>query len=219
SSPSPNIVKCKRVNYLEWQEYFMSIAFLSAQRSKDPRTQVGACIVNQDNKVVGIGYNGMPIGCNDDNMPWNKAEDDSRDKWLESKSPYVCHAELNAVLNKNLADIKGCIIYVALFPCNMCAQIIIQSGIKEVVYYSDKYHNEAKFKASRYLLKTAGVHYRQFRPRQKKIIIDFESIEDTPVDNSNIPINTTCDNKEEFTTNNNNTGMKRTFFIEDQAEQ
>ncbi|RUS84447.1 hypothetical protein EGW08_007831 [Elysia chlorotica] len=163
----------KRQNYLEWEEYFMSMAFLSAQRSKDPRTQVGACIVNREKKIVGIGYNGMPIGCCDDIMPWNRATDKSDAAWLESKSPYVCHAELNAVLNKNSADIKGCTIYVALFPCNKCAQVVIQSGISDVVYYSDKYHDQPDFQASRHLLSTAGVTYRQFRPRQEKIIIDF----------------------------------------------
>ncbi|KAK3792759.1 hypothetical protein RRG08_023092 [Elysia crispata] len=163
----------KRENYLKWEEYFMSMAFLSAQRSKDPRTQVGACIVNRDKKIVGIGYNGMPIGCSDDIMPWNRASDKSDAAWLESKSPYVCHAELNAVLNKNSADIKGCSIYVALFPCNKCAQVVVQSGITEVVYYSDKYHDQPDFQASRRLLSSAGVLYRQFRPRQEKIIIDF----------------------------------------------
>jgi len=169
----------KRSNYLEWQEYFMAIAFLSAQRSKDPRTQVGACIVNKDKKIVGIGYNGMPRGCHDDKMPWNRAEDDTKDKWLTSKNPYVCHAELNAVLNKNQACVSGCAIYVALFPCNMCAQIIIQSGIDEVIYYSDKYHDKAEFVASRFLLDTAGVKYRQFRPRQRQVVVDFELIEAT----------------------------------------
>ncbi|BFZ15058.1 hypothetical protein BsWGS_18097 [Bradybaena similaris] len=139
----------KRTGYLDWHEYFMAVAFLSAQRSKDPRTQVGACIVNQEKKIVGIGYNGMPIGCSDDLMPWNRAENGSKERWLQSKAPYVCHAELNAVLNKNLADIKGCVIYVALFPCNMCAQIIIQSRISEVIYYSDKYHDRPEFVASR----------------------------------------------------------------------
>ncbi|GFO11579.1 deoxycytidylate deaminase [Plakobranchus ocellatus] len=163
----------KRSNYLEWEEYFMAMAFLSAQRSKDPRTQVGACIVNGEKKIVGIGYNGMPIGCSDDVMPWNRAADTSDESWLESKSPYVCHAELNAVLNKNSADIKGCTIYVALFPCNKCAQVVIQSGIKEVVYYSDKYHHKPEFEASRHMLSTAGVKYRHFRPRQETIIIDF----------------------------------------------
>ncbi|XP_005105001.1 deoxycytidylate deaminase [Aplysia californica] len=188
SSNSNGMKSTKRTNYLEWQEYFMSIAFLSAQRSKDPRTQVGACIVNKDNKIVGIGYNGMPMGCPDDMMPWNRAENDSKEKWLQSKSPYVCHAELNAVLNKNLADVIGCSIYVALFPCNMCAQIIIQSGIREVVYYSDKYHNKPEFVASRFLMDTAGVKYRQFRPRQKKIIIDFELIETTVSEIPTMPV-------------------------------
>ncbi|XP_041943386.1 deoxycytidylate deaminase isoform X1 [Alosa sapidissima] len=114
----------KREDYLEWPEYFMAVAFLSAQRSKDPSSQVGACIVNPENKIVGIGYNGMPNGCNDDLLPWARAAADR----LDTKYPYVCHAELNAIMNKNSADVKGCTIYVALFPCNECAKLIIQAG-------------------------------------------------------------------------------------------
>ncbi|XP_076845658.1 deoxycytidylate deaminase isoform X3 [Brachyhypopomus gauderio] len=113
----------KRQDYLEWPEYFMSVAFLSAQRSKDPNSQVGACIVNQENKIVGIGYNGMPNGCDDDLLPWSRAAEDK----LDTKYPYVCHAELNAIMNKNSADVKGCSMYVALFPCNECAKLIIQA--------------------------------------------------------------------------------------------
>ncbi|XP_033742666.1 deoxycytidylate deaminase-like isoform X2 [Pecten maximus] len=151
----------------------MAIAFLSAQRSKDPKTQVGACIVNTENKIVGIGYNGMPQGCNDDLMPWNR----NADSILDTKQLYVCHAELNAVLNKNSTDVKDCTVYVALFPCNECAKVLIQSRIKEVVYYSDKYHHKVEFVASRRMLDMAGIKHRQYRPKQSRIVIDFSSIE------------------------------------------
>ncbi|KAM9477775.1 deoxycytidylate deaminase-like [Clarias gariepinus] len=162
----------KRQDYLEWSEYFMAVAFLSAQRSKDPSSQVGACIVNQDNKIVGIGYNGMPNGCDDDLLPWARSAEDR----LDTKYPYVCHAEMNAIMNKNSADVKGCIMYVALFPCNECAKLIIQSGIKEVVYLSDKYHSTPEMEASRRLLDLARVQYSQFQPKRNKIVIDFDSI-------------------------------------------
>ncbi|XP_077984313.1 deoxycytidylate deaminase-like [Glandiceps talaboti] len=150
----------------------MAVAFLSAQRSKDPSSQVGACIVNCEKKIVGIGYNGMPSGCSDDALPWRRTADDK----LETKYPYVCHAELNAILNKNSADVKGCTMYVALFPCNECAKLVIQSGIKEVVFVSDKYHDTPEMTASRRMLDLSGVKYRQFTPKQKKIMIDFDSI-------------------------------------------
>ncbi|KAM8842038.1 deoxycytidylate deaminase-like [Synchiropus splendidus] len=162
----------KREDYLQWPEYFMAVAFLSAQRSKDPSSQVGACIVNQDNKIVGIGYNGMPNGCDDDELPWARRASDR----LDTKYPYVCHAELNAIMNKNSADVKGCTMYVALFPCNECAKLIIQAGLKEVVYLSDKYHDTPEMTASRRLLNLAGIEYRQFTPRRAKIVIDFNSI-------------------------------------------
>lgn len=162
----------KRDDYLEWPEYFMAVAFLSAQRSKDPSSQVGACIVNQENKIVGIGYNGMPNGCDDDLLPWSRSADDR----LNTKYPYVCHAELNAIMNKNSADVKGCTMYVALFPCNECAKLIIQAGLKEVVYLSDKYHDTPEMVASRRLLGMAGVQYRQFKPKRSEIVIDFASI-------------------------------------------
>uniref|UniRef100_A0A9J8CUH9 dCMP deaminase n=1 Tax=Cyprinus carpio carpio TaxID=630221 RepID=A0A9J8CUH9_CYPCA len=121
----------KRQDYLEWPEYFMAVAFLSAQRSKDPSSQVGACIVNQENKIVGIGYNGMPNGCDDDLLPWSRSADNK----LDTKYPYVCHAELNAIMNKNSADVKGCTMYVALFPCNECAKLIIQAGSAFLLRY------------------------------------------------------------------------------------
>ncbi|XP_035272624.1 deoxycytidylate deaminase-like isoform X1 [Anguilla anguilla] len=163
----------KRPDYLEWPEYFMAVAFLSAQRSKDPNSQVGACIVNQENKIVGIGYNGMPNDCNDDLLPWARSSSD----WLDTKYPYVCHAELNAIMNKNSADVKGCTMYVALFPCNECAKLIIQAGIKDVIYLSDKYHDKKEFTASRRLLDMAGILYKQFEPKRNKIVIDFNSID------------------------------------------
>ncbi|XP_046852357.1 deoxycytidylate deaminase-like [Xenia sp. Carnegie-2017] len=151
----------------------MAVAFLSAQRSKDPNSQVGACIVNEENKIVGIGYNGMPNGCSDDILPWARTAED----YLDTKYPYVCHAEMNAILNKNSSDVKGCTIYVALFPCNECAKLIIQSGIKRVVYLSDKYRDKPITKASKTLLGMAKVEYVEFKPERNKITIDFESIE------------------------------------------
>ncbi|KAI3352798.1 hypothetical protein L3Q82_019231, partial [Scortum barcoo] len=148
----------KREDYLEWPEYFMAVAFLSAQRSKDPSSQVGACIVNQDNKIVGIGYNGMPNGCDDDLLPWSRSADDR----LETKYPYVCHAELNAIMNKNSADVKGCTMYVALFPCNECAKLIIQAG----GCHQHKHSFTSPVTCS----------YGQFKPKRTEIVIDFNSI-------------------------------------------
>ncbi|XP_068869875.1 deoxycytidylate deaminase isoform X2 [Aphelocoma coerulescens] len=142
----------KREDYLEWPEYFMAVAFLSAQRSKDPSSQVGACIVNSENKIVGIGYNGMPNGCSDDVLPWTRTGANR----LDTKYPYVCHAELNAIMNKNSADVKGCSMYVALFPCNECAKLIIQAGIKEVIFMSDKYHDTTEMTAARRMFDLAG---------------------------------------------------------------
>lgn len=148
----------KRANYISWDEYFMGVALLSAKRSKDPSTQVGACIVNEKNKIVGAGYNGLPIGCDDDDFPWDK-----EGNFLQTKYPYICHAELNAILNNIGMDLKGCKIYTALFPCNECAKAIIQSGIKEVIYLSDKYEGSDVFKASRVMLEKAGVAYRRVK--------------------------------------------------------
>uniref|UniRef100_A0A4W3GM14 dCMP deaminase n=2 Tax=Callorhinchus milii TaxID=7868 RepID=A0A4W3GM14_CALMI len=162
----------KREDYLEWSEYFMAVAFLSAQRSKDPNSQVGACIVNSENKIVGIGYNGMPNGCSDDLLPWARKASNK----LDTKYLYVCHAELNAILNKNSADVKGSTMYVALFPCNECAKLIIQSGIKKIIYMSDKYCEMAEMKASKRLLDMAGVECSPFTPKHRKIVIDFDSI-------------------------------------------
>lgn len=159
----------KRQDYISWDEYFMGIALLSAKRSKDPNTQVGACIVNGQNKIVGTGYNGLPIGCNDDEFPWSKQGD-----FLDTKYPYVCHAELNAILNNIGMDLKGCKIYTALFPCNECTKAIIQSGIKEVVYLSDKYNGSDTSIASKKMLDTAGVSYRKVISSIQHLNLSFD---------------------------------------------
>lgn len=162
----------KRKDYITWDEYFMGIALFSAKRSKDPSTQVGACIVNQLNKIVGIGYNGFPIGCPDDELPWSRSADETN----ETKYPYVVHAEANAILNST-KDLHGARIYAGLFPCNECTKLIIQSGIKEILYLSDKYKDTDQVKASKRMLDMAGVAYRQLNFGDKKIEIDFSAIE------------------------------------------
>lgn len=154
----------KREGYLCWDDYFMSVALLSGKRSKDPNTQVGACIVNKNNVIESIGYNGLPKGCSDDEFPWEK-----EGEMLNTKYPFVVHAELNAILNAKGKDLSGCKIYVALFPCNECAKAIIQSGISEVVYLSDKYSNTYSVKASKMMFKCAGVELRQLVPSYKEI--------------------------------------------------
>lgn len=141
----------KRQEVLTWDEYFMGLAHLSALRSKDPSTQVGACIVSKERKVVGIGYNGFPRGCSDDEFPWAR-----EGEFLDTKYPFVVHAELNAILNSN-QDLRGCCVYVSLFPCNECAKAIIQSGITRIVYESDKYAHTEATKASKQMLMSAGV--------------------------------------------------------------
>ena len=160
----------KRTNYLTWDDYFMAIALLSAQRSKDPNTQVGACIVNQDKKIIGIGYNGFPIGCSDDELPWAR-----EGPKLETKYPYVCHAELNAITNSFGRDLKGSRIYVVLFPCNECAKIIIQSGIREVIYLSDKYHDSDESIVARTLFSQSKVNYKQHIPELDNIVINMKA--------------------------------------------
>ncbi|MGL1891082.1 MAG: dCMP deaminase family protein [Spirochaetaceae bacterium] len=145
----------KRESYISWDEYFMGIAILSGKRSKDPNTQVGACIV-KDNKILGIGYNGLPKGCSDDDYPWSKTGE-----FMDTKYPYIVHAELNAILNSNNSDISDAELYVGLFPCNECAKAIIQSGITKVIYLSDKYKDQDVFKVSRRLFDSSGVKYIQ----------------------------------------------------------
>jgi dCMP deaminase len=158
----------KRTDYISWDEYFMGVALLSAKRSKDPSTQVGACIVNQKNKIVGAGYNGLPAGCDDDEFPWEK-----QGSFLETKYPYVCHAELNAILNNIGMDLHGCRIYTALFPCNECAKAIIQAGITEVIYLSDKYAGSDASVASKKMLETAGVNSRKVVYQSEQIVLSF----------------------------------------------
>ena len=159
----------KRVdNVLTWDEYFMGLAHLSALRSKDPNTQVGAAIVDENHRVVSVGYNGFPTGVSDDEFPWER----EGDKSTLTKYPYVCHAELNAILNAGGNSLKGCRIYVALFPCNECAKAIIQCGIKEVVYISDKYKDTDNVKASKKMFEYAGVKLTHFESN-KKLTIDF----------------------------------------------
>lgn len=162
----------KRDNYISWDEYFMGVAILASQRSKDPNTQVGACIVNDDNKIMSVGYNGFPRGCSDDEFPWER----NADKDSDTKYPYVCHAELNAILNAGGNSLRGCRIYVALFPCNECAKAIIQSGIKEVIYISDKYSDTDLVQASKRMLNCAGVKLTQFES-DKAITVDFNKEE------------------------------------------
>ena len=161
----------KRADYINWDEYFMGIAMLAARRSKDPNTQVGACIVSPDNIIISTGYNGMPKGCSDDEFPWGR-------EGAETKYPYVVHAELNAVLNANGRDLRGSKLYVALFPCNECAKAIIQSGVKEVLYLSDKYADTPSTRASKRMLTAAGVTFRQLKPTLNSITLDFIPEED-----------------------------------------
>ena len=158
----------KREDYISWDEYFMGVALLAAKRSKDPNTQVGACIVNENKKIMSVGYNGFPLGCSDDDFPWDRSADSDYD----TKYPYVCHAELNAILNAS-GDLRGCKVYVALFPCNECAKAIIQSGIKEVVYISDKYRNTDSVRASKRMFDAAGVKYTKLEMKRDKLVIDF----------------------------------------------
>ena len=159
----------KRTDYISWDEYFMGIAMLAAKRSKDPNTQVGACIVSQDNIIISTGYNGMPKGCSDDEFPWDrKGENEAATKY-----PYVVHAELNAILNANGRDLRGSRIYVALFPCNECAKAIIQSGISEVIYLSDKYNDTMLNLVSKRMLQAAGVKFTQMHTSLKELTLDF----------------------------------------------
>ena len=160
----------KRSDYITWDQYFMGIAIMSANRSKDPNTQVGACIVDQDNRILTVGYNGMPSGCNDDEMPW-----DREGEGMASKYFFVCHAELNAILNyRGGGTLRGSRCYVTLFPCNECAKAIIQAGIKEVIYMSDKYAETESTLASKKMFLSAGVKLTKFTPTHKNLEISFD---------------------------------------------
>lgn len=157
----------KREDYINWDEYFMGVAHLSGMRSKDPNTQVGACIVSKMNKILSMGYNGFPLGCSDEEFPWEREGEE-----LETKYPFVTHSELNAILNYRGGSLEGTKLYVSLFPCNECAKAIIQAGIKTVVYDSDKYAGTPMNIASKKMFDAAGVEYIQYTRTGKKIEID-----------------------------------------------
>ena len=162
----------KRDGYISWDEYFMGVALLAAERSKDPNTQVGACIVDEQNRILSTGYNGFPYGCSDDVFPWDRTGEDT-------KYPYVVHAELNAILNTRGKSLAGSRIYVALFPCNECAKAIIQAGIKEVVYLSDKYCKTPMTLASKRMLAAAGVVTRPLNTDREGLFLSFKAPEET----------------------------------------
>ena len=158
----------KREDYISWDSYFMGVAMLSARRSKDPNTQVGACIVSQDNKILSLGYNGAPNGYDDDHMPWDREGD-----FINTKYAYVCHAELNAILNNKGSKLEGARIYVDLFPCNECAKAIIQSGIKEIIYKSDKYNGTDGNIVAKKMLDYYGVKYTKYEDTNVEIKLDL----------------------------------------------
>ena len=166
----PKGAAMKRTDYISWDEYFMGVALLAARRSKDPNTQVGACIVSPENIILSTGYNGLPCCCSDDVFPWER-------EGAETKYPYVVHAELNAILNAGGRVLRGARLYVALFPCNECAKAIIQSGIREIIYFSDKYAETANIRASKRMLDAAGVRYHPLQTELASITLDFRAPE------------------------------------------
>lgn len=161
----------KRMGYITWDEYFMGVAKLSAMRSKDPSTQVGACIVSADNKILSMGYNGFPKGCSDDEFPWEK-ENEAVDPY-NAKYFYTTHSELNAILNYRGGSLEGTKLYVTLFPCNECAKAIIQAGITTLIYDSDKYADTPGVQASKRMLEAAGVHYHEYNQTGRKIEVSL----------------------------------------------
>ncbi len=162
----------KRADYISWDEYFMGVADLSGRRSKDPNTQVGACIVSDDNKIMSMGYNGFPKGCSDDEFPWGRGSDQETNDPYSTKYLYVTHSELNAILNYRGGSLEGSKIYVTLFPCNECAKAIIQAGIKTIIYKEDKYPDSPSVRASKRMLNAAGVRYYQYDQTGRKIEIN-----------------------------------------------
>ncbi len=158
----------KRKDYISWDEYFMGISMLSGMRSKDPNTQVGACIVSEDNKILSMGYNGFPKGCSDDDFPWDREGD-----MEETKYAFVTHAELNAILNYRGGSLEGTKIYVSLFPCNECAKALIQAGVKTIVYESDKYEGTPGNRISKRMLDAAGVRYYKYQKTGRNIALDM----------------------------------------------
>lgn len=161
-------LKMKRKDYITWDEYFMGVSKLAGMRSKDPHTQVGACIVSDEHKILSIGYNGFPKGCSDDEFPWDREGDD-----LETKYAYVTHSELNAILNYRGGSLEGTTLYVSLFPCNECAKAIIQAGIKKVVFDSDKYNGTSMNTASKKMFRAAGVEYQKYETTGRTITLNL----------------------------------------------
>ena len=161
--------RTKRTDYISWDEYFMGVARLSALRSKDPHTQVGACIVSSNNKILSMGYNGLPMGCSDDAYPWAREGKDE----LETKYVYTVHSELNAILNYRGGSLEGAKIYVTLFPCNECTKAIIQAGIREIIYAEDKYADSVSVLASKRMLRSAGVNFYQYQTTGRKLEIEL----------------------------------------------
>ena len=159
----------KRKDYISWDEYFMGVAKLASMRSKDPHTQVGACIVSQDNKILSMGYNGFPLGCSDDEFPWAREGGTA----LDQKYVYIVHSELNAILNYRGGSLEGSKMYVTLFPCNECAKAIIQAGIKTLVYDDDKYAGTANVIASKRMLKAAGVNFYRYERTGREVRISL----------------------------------------------
>ena len=159
----------KRNDYIAWDDYFMGVSLLAAERSKDPSTQVGACIVSDDNRILSTGYNGFPQGCSDDDFPWNRDASAG-----ETKYNFVVHAELNAILNAGGKSLVGSRIFVSLFPCHECAKAIIQAGVKEVVYLSDKYNGTESDNASKRMLNAAGVKLTKIKPTKAQIVLNFD---------------------------------------------
>lgn len=159
----------KRQDYISWDEYFMAVAELAGMRSKDPNSQVGCCIVSDDNKILSMGYNGLPRGLSDDEYPWSREDPDP----LKTKYPYVTHSELNAILNYRGGSLEGSKLYVSLFPCNECAKAIIQAGIRTVIYRENKYPDSDAVKASMRMFRSARVECRQYEPSGRKLTIDI----------------------------------------------
>ena len=163
-------MSAKRSDYISWDEYFMGVAHLSGMRSKDPNTQVGACIVSPDNKILSMGYNGFPKGCSDDEFPWEREND--KDSNL-TKYPFVTHSELNAILNYRGGSLEGTKLYVSLFPCNECAKAIIQSGIKRIVYLDDKYKNSNNNIAARHMFRISGVETKKYELSERPVTLNL----------------------------------------------
>lgn len=157
----------KRQGYISWDEYFMGVAILSGMRSKDPNSQVGACIVSEDNKILSMGYNGFPNGCSDDEFPWEREGEP-----LDTKYLYVTHSELNAILNYRGGSLEGAKLYVSLFPCNECARRSSRLEIKTVIYDCDKYEHTPSVIASKRMLDAAGVRYYKYNRTGRKINLD-----------------------------------------------